>query len=767
MTVLEHFDDAAAAITEGSSPARSSYEDEMLAALLLGILVAISFIQSSWLLQGVDLLLLIWLPGILALRAVGVAPDVCRTGPAYLVAAGVGVLIATATTTNFVGPAIGFDHPLARVPLLGCLSIVCVAFLAVARRRGSAPFRNYLPKFGQWRVLSLAPALLPVLTAAGSALLTNGKGSTLIVIAVLLAGLTALFGFYVADRVSGGRALALVYFPALALIWAFSLRGHFVFGSDILAEYHIFTGVLAAHRWVLHARNGAYYSMASLTTVPTMLSVVSGASPLFIFKVLYPAGLAFFPVILMTTASSFLGRRFAYLAALVVMVQSYLFSEMPAIARQELGLLFFACLVAVLVDGRLARGSRRALIILFAVGMALSHYGTTYFAILMLSAALLLELMRRLAFRGRRDGPALPLSGIGCALAAAAVSALIWYVPVTHSTSNVSAIGTALRSEGLSLLPSASGHGVVGAYLSGNAPVKMNAAHLQRLVAADYHEHLKFVHPLPQSGSARFALRDAPTPGAVTGSPRLAHAASLFDTLTAQLINLLAVVGSVALVLRRTEPSELRLIALLGVATLGSLAVIRLSGTLAVQYNQERAFLQAIVPLAVGIGWLSMQLARTSRLGRVVVGLLPLVLFGLFLGTAGLDAVVIGGTPPASLSSDSEDVARFVVNAPEMAAARWFVTQARGRLQYADRYAQLRITAATGRVGGVIVNVMPAALDRYAWIYADTSNVVSHTARGALENDYSLYQWPAPFINTYWNRVYTNGSAASYARLGP
>src|SRR5207247_11114192 len=70
-----------------------------------------------------------------------------------------------------------------------------------------------------------------------------------------------------------------------------------------------------------------------------------------------------------------------------------------------------------------------------------------------------------------------------------------------------------------------------------------------------------------------------------------------------QLLNALALLGALALALRRRTPPPLRRLALLGAATLGVLALVRLSGTAGNAYNQERAFVQTMVPLGIALGW--------------------------------------------------------------------------------------------------------------------------------------------------------------------
>jgi hypothetical protein len=204
--------------------------------------------------------------------------------------------------------------------------------------------------------------------------------------------------------------------------------------------------------------------------------------------------------------------------------------------------------------------------------------------------------------------------------------------------------------------------------------------------------------------------------------------------------------------------------AIFGLGTLGLLAVIRVSGTLASSYNQERAFLQAMVPLAPGIGWLAAWFGRRNRVLRLAPSVFALLLLAFYVNTSGLGAAVFGGGVPANVSSTGEESARFVVTEPELAAGRWVETAVGQKILYADRYGQLRVTAATGRTGGMLTDVFPMTLTRDAWILADQANIVSGTARAQDGNFYGTYRWPSKFLADFWDQVYTNGYSAGYAR---
>lgn len=742
-----------------ASGGRPWFVGDLAALAVLGATIGLAWVHSLWLVNGIELLLLLWLPGVLLLRALGLRPDLARRNPAYGAAASLAVLIAAGLLINSVGPGWGIARPLERLPLACGLAAICLGLIVVARLRSGPDFLLYVPRPDRVRALTVALPALPALAALGALWLTNGHGGVLATAAITLAGVALLLGGLTAERLDSGRCRAILYFVSVALMFSFSLRGRFVYGSDILAEYHDYVSVLAAHRWNIHPQNPAYYSMMSLTTLPSMLSVLSGAAPLFVLKFVYPALLGFFPVGVFAIGERFLSRRSAFVAAMLLSVQSYLFAEMPAIARQIIALLFLVALLAALCDLDMTTTQRRIVITVFALGMVVSHYGTTYFMILMLVVALIVGVAMRVVLR-RTD---LPLGDLALGVAVLAVGAFVWYVPVTHSTANVSAVFTALRSEGFSLLPGGKSHSGIGSYISGNVPSAVGPNRLQQLVAHQYKLHDGFIHPLRAASAPRWRLHGIAHQTPRVRAAHVFHAVTLLNTIVTQLINLLGVITCLWLAFRRRENPRLRTLALIGIGTLGGLVVIRVSGTIANQYNQERAFLQAFAPLSICIAWLLDWCRGRWRPLSALVSLAPLALIITFFVTSGLSARVFGGNMTANLSNRGQESDQFIVTAPEITGARWVDHAAGKALLYTDRYGQLRITAATGRVGGMFINIMPRALDKYSWIYADERNLRSGVVSAQLNSQTAMYRWPA-FVTHFWNRVYTDGYSAGYAR---
>ncbi len=746
--------------------------DLLLSLLAVGAMAGLANVRGVWILQLTELVLLLFLPGLLVVRALRAEREAVSRFPIYLVCGSLAVVMVGGLLDDLAGPGLGIARPLSTVPLAVSISAVCVVLIGVSFIRRAPPSWDYIG--GSISVPWLWPLLLPVIAWAGAMRLNNGHGAAVAIAAVAATGIALLAGAWGASRWSVKRTGVLLFGASLALIWGFSMRGHFVYGFDISGEYQSFIQVLHAGRWHVAHHDDSYGAMLSLTILPSALTKLTGASPLLVLKVIFPLLFALFPTAVFLLAARLLSRRFAYIAVLFIVVQNYLFQQLPGIARQEIALLFFVCLIAAMLDSRLRRGSQVGLLGVFGIGLVLSHYGTTYITVALLGAALVLELGRwlvtsrlRRAQRGTAAAapPRLPLLPVAVALAVTVAGAAIWYQPVTDSTQNLSRFVADLNDQGVSILPNARHRGLVTSYLSGNAPTRVNAGSYAADIRSEYLKNETYVHPIPQAFLPRFRVQNATVPGQQVTSHTAINAFNAEQVIITQLSILIGAIGALLLWLRRDASATARALALLGISTLAMLAFIRLSGTAANEYNQNRAFLQAMVPLSVCLAWMLQWASARSRLGRFVAGGFAIALGLLFISTSGLRGVIGGGGKPTNLATKGEDYERYFFTQPDLAAARWLNAAAPpGVIISADRYGQLRINGATGRIQGVLANVTPASLDRGAWIYADTANFTGHRARGLDGSRYALYAWPSGFIDDYWNLIYSNGSAAVYKR---
>jgi uncharacterized membrane protein/glycosyltransferase involved in cell wall biosynthesis len=747
----------------GRQRTRETIIDLLVSVVAVGAMASLAYVRGAWAVQAAELFLLLSVPGILLLRAARVTPGAVLSFPLYIVFGSLTVLMLSGVAVDLLGPPLGVSRPLATSPLVVSLSIACAVLIALCAVREPPRLRAYLPARVQlWHAW---PLVLPLLAWIGATRLNNGHGTTLAIVAVAVTSASLILGAVLAQKWNVGQSAILLYAASLALMWSFTLRGHFVYGYDISGEYQTFLNVLHAGRWHAFHHADPYGAMVSLTILPSSLAALTGAAPLLIFKAVYPFLFALLPIAVFLIAARIVDRRFAYLGALFIVVQDFFFQQLPAIARQEIALLFFVFLVGAMFDRRLRRGSQIAVLAVAGIGLVLSHYGTTYVTIAFLALALLAELLRRLVMvllRRRSSIRRATLAPFAVSLAIVAGGAAVWYVPVTDSAQNLGHFFSQLSHQGLSLLPNSGGKNVLQSYLSGNVPKTVSGPKFAADARQDF-SHRPYIVPLPQAYSTQYQLVKTTVPSDRILSHPASRALDADKVLITQVAGLLAVIGAFLLWWRRGTGDTARSIGLLAVSTLLVLLGIRFSGTAALEYNQGRAFLQSMVPLSICLAWILQAIA--SRRRGAFVPIVYVVAVGLALiTTSGLRGTIVGGSTPTNLASTGEDFERFYFSQTDFAAARWLAAHAPPRdVIFTDRYGYLRFVGETGRSKNVFSVLTPTTLDPNAWIYAYSANFTGHRARGQEGNDFALYEWPS-FVDHFWNIAYTNGSSAVYGR---
>ena len=507
--------------------------------------------------------------------------------------------------------------------------------------------------------------------------------------------------------------------------------------------------------------NDAYGAMLSVTIVPAELHFLSGISTLLVFKAAFPAIGALFPLEIFGLARRVLSRSWAFAAAAFTIAQLSFAHELPALARQEIALVFFAALIAVMLSSQLPRGSQWTLVALLSLAMVVSHYSTTYVAITLIGLSLPLQWI--LSFF--RDIKRLT-GAIVFALTVSVVGAIMWYGPLTRSESGLQQIAQTVTVQGLDLLPSQNQTGSpIEAYYESAQPT-MSATRYEQLVSADYKLKVPSVTPLPDADLPAYALRSSAPSTPPVKLTIVSEGIGLVSLASQQVLNLLGIIGALIMILRKDTSTVARHIGLFGLAAAALLVLVRLSGTLAAFYNEERTLLQALCVFAVAFCWSMQNLAGMSKSRQATVLLVGAAFLAAFTAnTSGFSGAVLGGAVETNLANSGEDFERFFMTTPELASASWLSRQVRpGQLVYADQYAQLPLVAMTGISNGVIADVTPLTINQEAWIYASRTNVVDKRARVLFDNDLVTYAFPSDFLNANFNLVYTDGSSEVFHR---
>jgi uncharacterized membrane protein len=682
--------------------------------------------------------------------------------PFYIPAASILVLTGSGLAIDLIGPVIGISAPLRSAPLLVTLEIICIGLLVSVR---NAPPETRIP----WGELSNAttlawPLFLPLIGAAGALRLNSGHSNSVAIIGIALVIITLVVVFLRAPRYSDALLAVIIFSIALALMWSFSLRGDSVYGFDISNEYYSLSQTVTAGVWHVSHTNDAYGAMLSLTVLPAELHELSGVQTLFIFKVVYPVIGALFPTAVFWLARRLLAGRWAFAAALLVIMQQNFFQQLTALARQEVATFLLVALIAVLVDRTLAQRSigRWVFVCLLSLGVVVSHYSTAYLVIPLLGLTVVLQWgLSWLRSMPRVTGV------VVLAFVVSAVGAVLWYGPITDSTSNISQFMNSANSNGVSLLPNTGGSGnIITTYLQAEGSPDLPPAQYQSTIRNYYAKTFPYITPLPDASDPQYDLQAPNDPGPPVKIPSASSALNLANLLVEQSVNLLAAIGAVVLVLRRKTHSIATPIGLISLAAVLMIILMRVSGTVAQAYSPQRAFMQLLIVLGIAICSMFQQLGTKHRRARPwILTVATASLCVGFINATGINLVFLGGTPLSNLANSYQDYQRFVVNAQDLAAGAWVLKEApTGQIIEADQYGELRLATMDGARAGVIGDITPETTDQHAWVYATRANLINSVVQAETSIYIETYAFPRKFLDENFNIVYTNGTSEVFHR---
>ncbi len=357
---------------------------------------------------------------------------------------GVILLMLVGLVLNWVLPWFGIDRPLEAVPVfLGVTDVGLLALLWWRRIPATRTrFRTRRHLTSREQLVAVLGPLATVLAVVGAVRLNNGADGFVTGVALVLVGLAFLLMVLWRFQVRQNVVLVAVYFLGLAMLLMTSLRGWDVTGHDNQREYYVFQLAQMHGEWGIGWFVDAYNACLSITILPAVLSAVTGLSGVVIFKVVFQLLFALCPVMVYLIARRFGSTLVALLATVYFVAFPTFFTDMPFMARQQVGFLCLGATILVVTNARWAVQRRILWTLFFATGLVISHYSTTYVLIALIGIALVARgvlfvgrVLRRYVLR-RPDRPLVhqepAVMGVFTLVAVIAM-ALVWTGPITHT----------------------------------------------------------------------------------------------------------------------------------------------------------------------------------------------------------------------------------------------------------------------------------------------------------------------------------------------
>lgn len=642
-------------------------------------------------------------------------------------------LVVGGLLLDTVLPLVGIDRPLAPAPLAVAWLVADLALL-FWRREVTLVQPGALRAAARAAVdarFVLAPTLATsglLLSVTGAVRLNNGANGVVAVVAVLV-GAAALLAQLLGSRQArsaDGWVLGLV---ATGLLLATSLRGWYITGHDIQAEFLAFRLTDGAQNWEMSALPSAYNACLSVTVLPTVLAQVTGLSGVVVFKLLLQLVFATVPVLTYLFARRLIPRRLALAAAILTIAFPTFYTDMPYLVRQELAFFFLALMLLAATERR----PSRVLVLALGVGVILSHYSTTYVLLMALVAALLGALVTR-----NRSGLVLvhPLM-----VAALLAVTLAWAGPVTgtggHAREVIDETVQAITGSGDGG-PSSSDTSYW--LLSGDAMSPEDRMDLFVGATLDY-----------RAAEIPPELQAIPDPGPAELSPALhAQASTPVKLACALVMQAFLLLGLVWLLRRRPGlPREVTLLVWGSMAALGLIVVIP---NLSVDYGVLRAFQQTLLVVAPVMAMGMWFVLRR----RVLCAVVPVALL-----------VVLAATQQRiGLANAGTYYDRFFATDSAMHGIGWLGATDRADKDneriIASRNVNVRLLALSDNRAPVSDRLYPTMLSRDGYVFVDGQILDQGESTVFYTGDLLTYTYPVRALDRNLDRIYDAPQARVY-----
>jgi uncharacterized membrane protein len=289
---------------------------------------------------------------------------------------------------NLVLPLIGIKKPFSIEFLIISISLLVFFFSILAYLRDkeyyirstSNLYRLFSPK-------ALILLLIPFISIFGTYLVNNFQNYNLqLILFIVIFIIIFLLGFF--NFFPKSLYPLIIFSVSLSLLYHYSLISNFLTGWDIQIEYYLSHLVIENGIWDLTITNNVN-AMLSITSLAPIYSILSDLSLIWVYKIIYPLLFAFVPVTLYKIFKKQTNEKIALFACIFFISLFTFYSEMLALARQEIAELFLVLILLIILNEKIQRNKQFILLILFSFALITSHYGLTYIFLFMLVVSFL------------------------------------------------------------------------------------------------------------------------------------------------------------------------------------------------------------------------------------------------------------------------------------------------------------------------------------------------------------------------------------------
>lgn len=721
-------------------------------------------------------------PGLLILKLFKVEKIGFWESLVYAIGLSLAFLMFVGLAINWILPELLItSKPLSLTPLLICFDIILLIFGFFAYKKvGKFSIISKLPKFDILNIVFITTSMIfPILSVFGAITLNNGGSNIFIMIMLGGVAVFSLLIVLLSDKVHTKTYPLIILTSALALLLATSLRSWTIVGHDIVAEYHIFLLTKESYHWNLFNLLGnSYNACLSLNILPTIYSSFLSVKNEYIFKLLFQIIFSYISVGLYILLRRYIKPVLAFASVLFFIYFPTFFIDLPMMIRQEISLLFFLLVLLVLFSKNINLRIKKILFIIFGFSMIVSHYSTSYIAIIFITLTYILTFIYRYRLKNRQKRLINPVEGarnLHCYLTKSMVMVLIvfgylWYSLITQISGGLTNFITKgfyninmifneeIRADQSSLLDQFNVF-----YKQTDPAIKLSNFVKETEYRYRNTSDLNFFPEEKYSSYNPKIVSSELLPLKI--DMEVALKIDFVFEIIKKLVKIFIIIGVLNILFKGFKnmvykiDTEFVVMIALGLFCLIAATILPL---VTVDYSLLRVYQQMLIflslPAVVG-GITTLKIIKNMRVKTIIISVIFILYF---LSYSGFINQIIGGSQASiQLNNYGEYFDNYYVHDYDIESARWLSSNYnRESLIYADGQAFNRLETFSNIYGGRNANsILPSIIDKNAYVYLSYTNTVKQRIPLFFQGSLISYNNPKEFFDDCKNTIYSNGGS--------
>lgn len=333
---------------------------------------------------------LLFIPGVLILRIMRLH----KLGDIETLLFGAGLSISSIMFIGFIMnticPFFGIKNPFTLINLMIFFGVFILILCILAYLRDNDFEDSHLIEIDFTSPIFLALTIIPFLSIFGTYLMNCYDINVLIIIQIILISIIPILVTF--DKIPKKLYPYAVFISAISLVYFTSLISSHVWGNDIQIEYYLADLVIKNSFWnpaIGHNYNGTL----SIVILAPIFSIISGLKLVWVFKIVYPFLYSLVPIGLYRIFQKQTSPKIAFLGVFYFIATFSFYTEMLALARQQIAEIFFVLLILLIFTNYIGKKRLSILFIIFSLSIAVSHYSLAYIYMIYAVLAFIVYLM--------------------------------------------------------------------------------------------------------------------------------------------------------------------------------------------------------------------------------------------------------------------------------------------------------------------------------------------------------------------------------------